>query len=53
MYGLRLTTLHNLHFLIDLMKQVRYAILNDSLLDFRREFYVKYYGGKLPAGVQI
>ena len=53
MYGLRLTTLHNLHFLINLMKQVRYAILNDSLLDFRREFYEKYYGGKLPAGVQI
>ena len=53
MYGLRLTTLHNLHFLINLMKQVRYAILNDSLLDFRREFYEKYYGGKLPAGVQL
>ena len=53
MYGLRLTTLHNLYFLIDLMKQVRYAILNDSLLDFRREFYEKYYNGKLPDGVQL
>jgi queuine tRNA-ribosyltransferase len=53
MYGLRLTTLHNLYFLIDLMKQVRYAILNDSLLDFRREFYEKYYNGKLPDGVRI
>ena len=53
MFGLRLTTLHNLYFLIDLMKQVRYAILNDSLLDFRREFYEKYYNGKLPDGVRI
>ncbi|MBP5781121.1 MAG: tRNA guanosine(34) transglycosylase Tgt [Clostridia bacterium] len=53
MYGLRLTTLHNLYFLIDLMKQVRYAILNDSLLDFRREFYEKYYNGKLPDGVRL
>jgi len=35
------------------MKQVRYAILNDSLLDFRREFYEKYYNGKLPDGVRI
>ncbi|MBO4326564.1 MAG: tRNA guanosine(34) transglycosylase Tgt [Clostridia bacterium] len=53
MYGLRLTTLHNLFFLIDLMKQVRYAILNDSLLDFRREFYEKYYNGKLPDGIRL
>ena len=53
MYGLRLTTLHNLYFLIDLMKQVRYAILNDSLLDFRREFYEKYYNGNLPEGIRL
>lgn len=51
MYGLRLATIHNLYFLVDLMKQVRCAILNDSLLDFRRDFYEKYYGGKLPAGI--
>ena len=53
MYGLRLATLHNLYFLLDLMKQVRCAILNDSLLDFRREFYEKYYGGELPAGIVL
>lgn len=53
MYGLRLATLHNLYFLLDLMKQVRCAILNDSLLDFRREFYEKYYGGNLPAGIVL
>ena len=44
MYGLRLVALHNLHFLLNLMEQIRYAIMNDSLLDFRKEFYQKYYG---------
>ncbi len=53
MYGLRLTTLHNLYFLINLMKQVRCAILSDSLLDFRREFYEKYYNGNLPEGIRL
>lgn len=40
--GLRLTTWHNLYFLINLMKQVRQAIMNDSLGNFRDEFYHKY-----------
>jgi len=41
-FGLRLTTIHNLHFLVNLMKQVREAIMNDALLDFRDEFFAKY-----------
>lgn len=53
MYGLRLTTLHNLYFLVNLMKQIRCAILNDSLLDFRQDFYRKYYGEKLPQGIVL
>src|SRR5699024_10262868 len=32
--GLRLTTYHNLYFLLKLMEDVRSAILNDRLLDF-------------------
>ncbi len=40
----RLMSTHNLHFLINLMKQVREAIMNDRLLDFRNEFFAKYYG---------
>ena len=43
MYGMRLTTIHNLYFLINLMKSIRCAILEDRLLDFRKEFYEKYY----------
>ena len=38
----RLITTHNLHFLLDLMKQVRQAIMEDRLLDFRKEFFTKY-----------
>lgn len=37
-FGLRLTTYHNLHFLIQLMRNVRQAIMDDRLLDFRDEF---------------
>lgn len=40
--GPRLTTIHNLRFLINLMKQVRQAIMDDRLLDFRDEFFEKY-----------
>lgn len=38
----RLMSTHNLHFLLELMNQVRQAIMDDRLLDFREEFYTKY-----------
>lgn len=41
-FGIRLTTNHNLHFLVNLMKNVREAIMNDSLLDFRDQFFEQY-----------
>lgn len=37
-FGLRLTTYHNLYFLISLMGKIRQAIMDDRLLDFRDEF---------------
>lgn len=40
--GIRLTTIHNLRFLIKLMEKIRQSIMNDSLLDFRNEFFKKY-----------
>lgn len=36
--GLRLTTIHNLHFLTRLMQEIRAAIAADSLPEFAREF---------------
>ena len=42
MLGLRLATWHNLRFLLKLMEDVREAICNDRLLDFRNEFFSKF-----------
>jgi queuine tRNA-ribosyltransferase len=42
MFGLRLTTIHNLHFLVHLMAQVREAIREDRLGTFRDQFFEKY-----------
>lgn len=41
-FGFRLTSYHNLYFLIKLMGHVREAILEDRLLDFRNEFFEQY-----------
>jgi len=40
--GPRLLTIHNLYFLISLMDNIREAIRNDNLLEYREEFYKKY-----------
>lgn len=40
--GARLVTYHNLYFLKCLMKDIREAIKNDRLLDFKEEFFKKY-----------
>jgi queuine tRNA-ribosyltransferase len=41
-FGIRLTTYHNLHFLLQLMRDVRQAIMEDRLLDFRDQFFAEY-----------
>ncbi|QBP40797.1 tRNA guanosine(34) transglycosylase Tgt [Paenisporosarcina antarctica] len=41
-FGIRLTSYHNLYFLMNLMKQVRQAIREDRLGDFREEFFEQY-----------
>ena len=40
--GARLMTIHNLRFLTKLMEDIREAIKQDRLLEFRDEFYKKY-----------
>jgi len=40
--GVRLTTWHNIKFLLDLMKNIREAIIEDRLGDFRNEFFRKF-----------
>ena len=41
-FGLRLTTMHNLYFLIHFMKRMRQAILDDRFVEFRKEFWDNY-----------
>jgi queuine tRNA-ribosyltransferase len=41
-FGIRLTSYHNLYFLLRLMENVRQAIREDRLGDFREEFFERY-----------
>jgi len=41
-FGLRLTSYHNLYFLLKLMEEVREAIMEDRLMDFRNQFFAQY-----------
>ena len=43
-FGIRLTTIHNLYYLLDLMNKIRQAIINDGFMMFREEFYAKFAG---------
>ncbi|MCG7345032.1 tRNA guanosine(34) transglycosylase Tgt [Sporosarcina sp. ACRSL] len=41
-FGIRLTSYHNLYFLLQLMEKIREAIRQDRLGDFREEFFEQY-----------
>ena len=41
-FGLRLTTIHNLHFLLNFMREMRQAIPEDNFVEFRQEFLAQY-----------
>jgi queuine tRNA-ribosyltransferase len=43
-FGMRLATIHNLHFLVNLMREARKAIREGELLDFIKNFEKKYLG---------
>ena len=40
--GIRLISLHNIHFYVNLMKQIRRAISEDRFLEFKKEFLGEY-----------
>jgi queuine tRNA-ribosyltransferase len=40
--GLRLTTLHNLHFMLETMRRIRQSILEGSFIDYKSEFLSSY-----------
>ncbi|MBM6613402.1 tRNA guanosine(34) transglycosylase Tgt [Desemzia sp. RIT804] len=41
-FGLRLTSYHNLYFLLEVMRKIRQAILDDNLLEYREAFMEEY-----------
>lgn len=41
-FGFRLTSYHNLYFLLKLMENIREAIRQDALLDYRNHFFEEY-----------
>lgn len=43
-FGMRLATIHNLYFLVNLMKEARKAIEAGELLDFKKDFKKNYLG---------
>ena len=45
-FGARLLSIHNIRFLTHLMEEIRDAIRNDSVLEFRDQFIKDYYGEK-------
>ncbi len=49
MLSARLNTIHNLHFYLELMRQMRKAILADSFEDWSKDFYSQFRGKALPS----
>ena len=45
-FGARLISIHNISYLINLTKELREAIKNDNILEYREEFIKNYYGKK-------
>ena len=45
-FGARLLSIHNIRYLIRLTEDLREAIKNDSILEYREEFIKNYYGDK-------
>lgn len=43
-FGARLLSIHNINFLINIMKEIRAAIKEDNLLEYRDNFIKDYYG---------
>ncbi|NLZ70709.1 MAG: tRNA guanosine(34) transglycosylase Tgt [Clostridiaceae bacterium] len=50
-FGLRLTSIHNLHFLAQLMREVRAAIAADSFTSFKDEFLADWSPGTVKAQI--
>jgi queuine tRNA-ribosyltransferase len=43
MFGLRLLSIHNIHWTADFMGKIREAVKNDTFMRFRKDFYKEFY----------
>lgn len=43
--GIRLTTIHNLYFILELMEEIKQAIIEERLIDYRDAFIKKFQNG--------
>jgi queuine tRNA-ribosyltransferase len=46
MLAATLASIHNLHFIVSLVKNIRQSILDDSFTDFKADFLAKYASGR-------
>ena len=42
LFGYRLASIHNLYFIVNLVKKIRQSILDDRFFEFKKEFLAKY-----------
>lgn len=47
MFGLRLLSIHNIQWTMNLMAKIREAIRQDKFLEFKRDFYQRFYKDKI------
>ena len=45
-FGARLLSIHNINYLVNLTKELREALKNDNILEYREQFIKNYYGKK-------
>jgi queuine tRNA-ribosyltransferase len=43
-FGATLASIHNLHFIVNLVKKMRQSILDENFFEFKEEFMKRYYG---------
>ena len=51
--GIRLTTYHNVYFMLDLMKQIRQSLDDGRFLLYKQEFYARYGYNETNAGEEV
>lgn len=51
--GIRLTSYHNVYFMLDLMKRIRQSIEADRFLGYKQEFYERYGYNEKNAGEEV